>query len=88
MKKKFEEVKERPKSILDRLVSHQLDKNIYINKSKVIIVEIFKSSLMKVKMHQFSHEEKSEDEFNINNDIQYIRRHYLQRDKLFISWYL
>ena len=70
MKKKFEEVKERPKSILDRLVSHQLDKNIYINKSKVIIVEIFKFSLMKVKMHQFSHEEKSEDEFNINNDIQ------------------
>jgi hypothetical protein len=47
MKKKFEEVKERPKSILDRLVSHQLDKNIYLNKSKVIIVEIFKSSLIK-----------------------------------------
>lgn len=52
MKKKYEDVKERPKSILDRLVFQQLDKNIYLNKSKVIIVEIFKSSILAVKINQ------------------------------------
>ena len=64
MKKKYQDVKERPKSILDRLVFYNLEKNIYLNKSKVVIVEIFKSSIMNLKFQASSLVEKSEEQFS------------------------